>query len=191
MSIEESRLDLPVPAYMLDHDEPAALFSRLQRVVIHLERLQGEAVRDFDISFRDFVILATLRKEPAPHELAVTQIARYVLRPMGSISSDLDRVERAGLVSRGVAAEDRRKVMVRLTADGQRLADDVLDSYNSTRARVFDRLRAEQLGRVDAAVNDLLSALETDYVDDRDPRPDVTHEDKPRYRGTKHGKHES
>ncbi len=165
MSTKETALDLPVPEYILDHDDPAALFSRLQRVVIHLELLQIEAVRDFDISFRDFVILATLRKEPAPHELAVSQIARYVLRPMGSISQGLDRVERAGLIRRSTARDDRRKVLVRLTARGERFADDVLDAYDRTRKRVFGRLSPEQLDRIDEAVTDLLSALDTDYVD--------------------------
>ncbi|MCB1270868.1 MAG: MarR family transcriptional regulator [Microthrixaceae bacterium] len=157
--------ELAVPEYILDHDDPAALFSRLQRVVIHLELLQQEAVADFDISFRDFVILATLRKEPAPHELAVTTIARYVLRPMGSISQGLDRVERAGLVERRPASDDRRRVLVRLTEQGARFADDVLAAYDRTRKRVFDRLDDEQLERIDSAVTDLLAALDQNYLE--------------------------
>jgi DNA-binding MarR family transcriptional regulator len=169
VSTSHPDLALPVPEYILDHDDPAALFSRLQRVVIHLELLQNEAVRDFDISFRDFVILATLRKEPAPHELPVTQIARYVLRPMGSISQGLDRVEDAGLITRAPARDDRRKVLVRLTTDGERFADEVLAAYDLTRKRVFDRLTGDQTERIDAAVTDLLSALDNDYADGDSP----------------------
>ena len=86
----ENTSSLPVPSYVQDHGDPAALFTRLQRVVIHLGLLQNEAVKDFDISFGDFVILATLRKEPSPHELPVSRIAEYVLRPMGSISQAVD-----------------------------------------------------------------------------------------------------
>ena len=59
-SEHERQRALAVPAYVQDHGDPAALFTRLQRVVIHLELLQNEAVQDFDITFRDFVILATL-----------------------------------------------------------------------------------------------------------------------------------
>ena len=47
-SDEDRRSTLAVPAYVQDHGDPAALFTRLQRVVIHLELLQAEAVRDFD-----------------------------------------------------------------------------------------------------------------------------------------------
>lgn len=165
MSTADRELTLPVPEYILDHDDPAAIFSRLQRVVIHLELLQSDAVRDFDIGFRDFVILATLRKEPAPHELPVTQIARYVLRPMGSISQGLDRIERAGLIERGPAPDDRRKVLVRLTPQGERFADEVLAAYNLTRGRVFDRLTEDQIERIDAAVTDLLGALDANHLD--------------------------
>ena len=155
----------PVPAYLLDHDDPAALFSRLQRVVIHLELLQSEAVQDLPISFRDFVILATLRKEPPPHALAVSQIARYTLRPMGSISQGLDRVERAGYVSRSASPEDRRKVIVALTPEGIRFADRALDAYDTIRQRVFDRLDDDDLDRIDTAVTDLLAALDADHLD--------------------------
>ena len=160
--------DVAVPAYIFDHDDPAALFTRLQRMVIHLELLQAEAVRSFDVTFRDFVILATLRKEPAPHALEVSQIARYVLRPMGSISQGLDRIERAGLITRTASTDDRRKVIVALTDQGRSLADRMLSAYDATRDRVFARLGPDQLERIDAAVTDLLVALDANYLEHAD-----------------------
>ena len=159
----DQRLAAVVPAYIREHDSPAALFTRLQRVVILLEHLQVEAVRRFDISFRDFVILATLRKEPAPHELPVTRLAEYVLRPMGSISQAIDRVERRGLVRRRTASTDRRKVIVTLTDTGRQFADETLAAYDEIRDRVFARLGAEDLEVVDRSVMLLLDALEADH----------------------------
>lgn len=154
---------LPKPAYVLDGDDPASLFTRLQRVVIHLELLQSEAMADFDISFRDFVILATLRKEEPPHQLLVGQVAEYVLRPMGSISQALDRVERAGLVTRKSSSEDRRKVVVSLTPAGVSFADKALASYDDTRKQLFKRLTNDQLSTIDGAITTLLAALDTNY----------------------------
>ncbi|MEL7210951.1 MAG: MarR family transcriptional regulator, partial [Actinomycetota bacterium] len=124
------RLEDVAPRYVLDHDSPAALFTRLQRVVIHLESLQDESMSDLDISFADFVILATLRKEPPPHRLPVSRLAQYVLRPMGSMTQAVDRVEGSGLVRRMPDADDRRKVLVELTPDGVRFADDALAAYD-------------------------------------------------------------
>ena len=86
-----------MPAYLAHEVGPAALFTRLQRVGIHLEVLQREAMVDVEVTFGDFVILATLHREPPPHELPVSQIASYILRPMGSISQALDRIEHEDL----------------------------------------------------------------------------------------------
>ena len=152
----------PVPAYLHDHDTPAGLFTRLQRAVILMEMLQEEAVADVDITFRDFVILATLRREPEPHELPVTVLAEYVLRPMGSITHAVDRVERRGLVERRPVPTDRRKVIVALTPEGRRKADEVFSTYDDIRTRLFKRLSAE-FEQLDDAIHLLLGALETDH----------------------------
>ncbi len=163
MGAVETESGLPVPSYLLDHDDPANLFTRLQRVGIHLELLQDEAMRGLDLAFRDFVILATLRKEPRPHELPVSRIAEYVLRPMGSISQALDRIETAGLVTRANDSDDRRKVIVSLTPAGKSLADRALATYNDVRERVFERLTSAELDTIDDAITTLLTALDADH----------------------------
>ena len=160
---DQARLAAVVPGYVLDHDDPAALFTRLQRVVMHLETLQTESMQDFDITFGDFVILATLRKEPAPHELPVSRLAEYILRPMGSITQAVDRVEQSGLVRRSPDARDRRKVLVALTEAGCRFADEALSAYDDIRRRVLERLTDDEQRSIDAAVTRLLEALEADH----------------------------
>lgn len=160
---DDDRPAVGVPPYVLDDDSPAGLPTRLQRMVIFLEMLQQEAVEEFDISFRDFVILATLRKEPAPHALPVSQIAEYTVRPMGSISHAVDRVEGRGLVTRTPSPDDRRKVIVSLTPKGVRFADESVATYARVRGRVFARLSADELDRIDESVHLLLSALQADH----------------------------
>jgi DNA-binding MarR family transcriptional regulator len=154
---------LPMPAYLAHQGGPAALFTRLQRVGIHLEVLQREAMTDADASFGDFIILATLRREPAPHELPVSQIASYILRPMGSISQALDRIERDGLITRTHDAADRRRVIVKLSDEGAEVVDQAQQSYERVRLRVFDRLADTELDAIDGAVTTLLGALDADY----------------------------
>lgn len=164
---DQSRLAAVVPGYVLDHDDPAALFTRLQRVVMHLETLQHESMQDFDITFGDFVILATLRKEPAPHELPVTRLAEYILRPMGSITQAVDRVEKRGLVRRSPDARDRRKVLIALTDDGVTFAEEAFGAYEDVRNRVLDRLTGAEQRSIDDAVTRLLEALEADHWENR------------------------
>jgi len=160
---DQDRLASAVPSYVLDHDDPAALFTRLQRVVIHLETLQQASMRDLDITFGDFVILATLRKEPAPHELPVTRLAQYILRPMGSITQAVDRVERLGLVRRAPDGRDRRKVLIALTESGRRLAEEARSAYDDLHLPVLERLTDDERRSIDTAVTRLLEALEADH----------------------------
>lgn len=159
------------PSYLFDTTSPDALLTRLQRMVIFLEKLQEEAVADLDISFADFVLLASLRREPPPHALPVSQLAQYVLRPMGSISQAVNRVEQRGLVTRRPEATDRRKVFVALTPAGLELADQVHHAYERTRKRVFSRVDDDRLAEIDESVRTLLEALEADHWERPDPPP--------------------
>ena len=104
-----------LPDYVLD-PSPLALFTRLQRVGLHLERLQAEAMAEIDMTFADYTLVATLHREPAPHTLPVSRLAELVLRPMGSITQVVDRLERAGLVTRRFDPDDRRRVLSRMNS---------------------------------------------------------------------------
>ena len=136
----------PLPDY-LDSDHPLVIFTRLQRVGLHLERLQREAIAELDITPTDFMVLATLRREGDPHRLPVTRIAQLVLQPMGGISQRIDRLERRGLVSRSLATDDRRKVLVQLTPQGLDVAVRAGRSYDRVRQRVLADVPGGRAGR--------------------------------------------
>lgn len=139
---------------------PIALFTRLARVGLHLDRLQAEAMAPVGIAFGDYTLLATLRREPPPHRLPVSRLAELVLRPMGSITLIVDRLEGQGLVERRPDPDDRRRVLVGLTDSGASLADRGDDAYLTVRERVLARLDDDEVAAVDEAVMRLLDALE-------------------------------
>ena len=64
-----------------------------------------------------------------------------------------DRLERLGLIARSRSDEDRRAVLVDLTADGRRLVQAVTDIRRADRARVVAQLDG-------AAAPELVGALE-------------------------------
>jgi DNA-binding MarR family transcriptional regulator len=152
-----------LPAY-LDEDQPLALFTRLQRVQLHLERIQRESMTPLGIPFGDYTMIAVLRREGPPHRLAVTRIADLLVRPTGGITQLIDRIERRGLVTRMVDPEDRRRVLVQLTPAGLELAARGQVEYDTVRTRVLGRLSGAQTDRADLAVRELLAALELDAV---------------------------
>ncbi len=154
-------LDPDLPAYVLD-PSPLAMFTRLQRVGLHLEALQDEAMAEIGLTFSDYTILATLHREPPPHRLPVSRLAELVLRPMGSITQVVDRIETAGLVARHLDPDDRRRVLVELAPAGAVLAQQGDDAYRTGRERVLAQIDTHEQIAVDAAIFDLLEVLERD-----------------------------
>jgi DNA-binding MarR family transcriptional regulator len=150
-----------LPDYVLD-PSPLAMFTRLHRVGLHLERLQEEAMDEIEMTFADYTIIATLHRERSPHALPVSRLAELVLRPMGSITQVVDRLERAGLVARGLDPDDRRRVLIELTAAGVDVAERGDDAYRLSRERVLARLDTAHLAKIDTAVFALLDLLEQD-----------------------------
>ena len=148
-----------LPDYVLD-PSPLAVFTRLQRVGLHLERLQAEAMAEIDMTFADYTLIATLHREPVPHALAVSRLAELVLRPMGSITQLVDRLERSGLVARRFDPDDRRRVLIELTDAGVEIAELGDKSYRVARERVLAALSTTEVDRIDSAVTTMLLALE-------------------------------
>ena len=156
-----------LPDYVLD-PSPLAMFTRLQRVNLHLERMQAEAMAEIEMTFADYMLVATLHREPHPHALPVSRLADLVLRPMGSITQVVDRLEGSGLVVRRVDPADRRRVLIELTAEGVDIAERGDKAYRISRERVLSSLPAQEVHRADDAVTTLLLALEAD----QDPTPE-------------------
>ena len=153
-----------LPAYVLDAS-PLALFTRLQRVGLHLERLQAEAMAEIGMTFSDYTIVATLHREPAPHALPVSRLAELVLRPMGSITQVVDRLEKGRLISRQLDPGDRRRVLIQLTEAGIDVAERGDQAYRVSRERILATMKRSEIARVDQEITALLSALERDQDD--------------------------
>lgn len=99
------------------------------RVLLCAARLQDalEAVlAPLGLSFADFDVLNTLRREAPPAGMHPRDLARASLITSGAMTARLDRLERAGLVQRRPDPQDRRAVRVRLSRQGDALAQRAL-----------------------------------------------------------------
>lgn len=150
-----------LPDYVLN-PSPLAMFTRLHRVGLHLERLQAEAMSEIDMTFADYTLIATLHREGEPHALPVSRLADLVLRPMGSITQVVDRLERAGLVDRRLDPGDRRRVLIGLTELGFETAARGDKAYRVARERVLAAMPDDEVARIDDAVMRMLLVLERD-----------------------------
>lgn len=102
---------------------PLALVGRVIVLAQHLERSVEAALERHGLTLGEFDILATLRRHGPKGGLTPSQLLESVMLSSGGMTARLDRLAAAALIYRKADKEDRRKVVVELTAKGRRLID--------------------------------------------------------------------
>ena len=147
--------------------EPGAvgLFTRLTRVGLLVDAFQHRCLDRFGLRFIDYSVLRVLELIGPPYRMSPTELAEIVLRSSGGMTQILDRLERVGLVARAPDPDDRRRVVVELTAKGLRTADEANATYMRERQELLAELSDDEIEQLDAAVSRLLDVLtESDHV---------------------------
>ncbi len=122
----------------------------------HARRLQA----DFGISPTAGMVLSAV--EGAGRPLTPTDIASRLIVTTASVTSLLDTLERRGFVRRRPHPDDRRRLLVEVTADGQLVLDRLLPGMHAFERRMFEgvpeadmRQLLGLLGRVQARAAEL------------------------------------
>lgn len=139
--------------------EAMGIFGR----VFRLARVAGDAVErayaPFGIGRPEFDVLATLRRSGPPFQLSPGALAASMMLSTGGTTARLDRLEKAGLVTRSPAPDDRRSILVRLTPQGHTLADDAVTAGLTEQQRLLAHLPAGQRTQLTTLLRDLLNGL--------------------------------
>jgi DNA-binding MarR family transcriptional regulator len=102
-------------------------------------------------------------------DLTMSHLADMLDVSVSNATGLIDRMEERGLVERVRVPDDRRVVLVRASAEGDRIRDEI-ESLKQDRMRaILGRLRPDQLTRVLAALGDIQGAvvdeIGTDHLD--------------------------
>lgn len=128
---------------------PMGLIGRLHRLAARLNEELRPVFAEAGLGDGDFDVLAALRRSGPEHALTPGELGATTMVTSGAITKRIDRLERAGLVTRTVSDTDARSRRVALTAQGLRLVDDLLDRHVANEHRLVSGLSArerEQLG---------------------------------------------
>ena len=103
--------------------------------------LVSQVATAHDLSLTQLRVLAILRdREPK-----IAELAAFLGLERSSVSGLIDRSAARGLVRRVPSSEDGRVVLVTLTEDGQRFAEELFGEFAGLIEPMIDRLgRAEQ-----------------------------------------------
>lgn len=120
-------------------------------------RQATEALEPLGLELFEYDALSALRRQGKPYALPATRLATATGLSSGAMTNRVDRLEKRGLVRRRRDKNDRRGVVVSLTASGRRVidkaiqrrldaADESLRSINSRERReLADLLRKVRL----------------------------------------------
>jgi DNA-binding MarR family transcriptional regulator len=128
---------------------------RIIRIARHLGA-EGEhgAGRD-GLALWQCKTLLALRRSGPPYETSPSELAEFLGLTRGAVTARLQWLEDLGLIEREHDRCDRRRVRVRLTADGHRAIETVVSDVNAREAALFagltkreQRLLADLLRKV-------------------------------------------
>ena len=127
MSGAEDEVDDLVLAWRRERPDldtsPMQVLSRVTRLARHLDRERSAAFSGSGLESWEFDVLAALRRAGAPYELSPGRLLRQTLVTSGTMTNRVDRLAARGLVERHPDPDDRRGVLVRLTAEGKAAVD--------------------------------------------------------------------
>lgn len=122
---------------------PIHVIGRVSRLSRLVDRRLAENFSRHGIESWMYDVLATLRRSGEPYELTAGDLVRQTMVTTGAITNRIDRLEQRGFVERA-SADDRRKVIVRLTAPGLMLVDDVVEGHMATEREILADLSPRQ-----------------------------------------------
>lgn len=134
-----------------------AVFSRISRLARHLDLARREAFSAHGIESWEFDVLAALRRAGAPYELSPGRLLRETLVTSGTMTNRVDRLAGRGFVERYPDPDDRRGVIVRLTAEGKTAVDGAFEALLEAESTLLADLPAKDRNKLAALLRTLLA----------------------------------
>lgn len=125
----------------------ADVLNRMRRIILESRPAIEANFRRHGLDTGEFDVLATLRRSGAPFALRPTELYLSMMITSGGMTARLDRLEKLGLIRRRRAEDDRRSIIVELTAAGKKKIEavfrDDMEIENRMLARFAEKDRAE------------------------------------------------
>lgn len=146
--------DSPGPSPSLDSE----LTWLLHRAAQHMHNATGEQAEKHGLTLREYIVLSALDKTPG---LTQGELGRALSLDKTTLMSQLDRLERRGLVVRHSAPSDRRLRIPAITAGGDALRATVAEASAAVEASVLSGFSADHV----ASLRQMLFAIIGDSED--------------------------
>jgi DNA-binding MarR family transcriptional regulator len=127
---------------------PIGVIGRISRLARELEARLEPVYREQGLESGWYDVLATLRRSGPPYRLRPTEFAGALMLTSSGTTKRLDRLERAGLITRAPDPGDRRGTLIELTDAGRRLIDAATEAHLANEHRLLASLSAADQRRL-------------------------------------------
>ena len=139
---------------------PLAVVYRMGQVRRLLEQRMAEVFARHGLTAADFLVIVTLRRAGEPYRMPQARLMDALGLTSGTVSLRLDRLVKAGSVTREPDPNDRRGSIIQLTDAGLRLFDGVAPEHLANEDRLLSALTADQRTELAGLLRHLLVSLE-------------------------------
>ncbi len=127
---------------------PIGVVGRVSRLARELEQRLEPVYREHGLEAGWHDVLATLRRTGPPYRLRPTEFTSALMLTSSGTTKRLDRLEQAGLITRGPDPEDRRGTLIALTPAGRKLIDAVTEAHLDNERRLLSTLTGAEQRRL-------------------------------------------
>lgn len=140
--------------------EPMGLLGRISRLSTHLAREVEKTLAGHGLNSASFDVLATLRRSGPPYRLSPGDLVATTMVSSGTMTNRLDQLEKAGLIERSHNPDDRRGVIIALTAKGFALVDEAVSAHVENEHRLIQGLDAQERAALGGLLRKFLKEFE-------------------------------
>ncbi len=138
---------------------PETVAAELRPAILRLARELRKETEQLGITARQATLMWLVKRNPG---LSLAELAAEEGISAPAMSGHVDRLERAGLLERVRSTDDRRRVGLRLTDEGERLMRRVRARRTTWLANRLQALEPSELEAVEGAVPALLRLVEAE-----------------------------
>ena len=145
-------LPLPAPASGTASKARLRLWIRLLRVTRQLDgEIRERLRREFNATLPRFDVMAALYR--APEGMLMSEVSRFLMVSNGNVTGIVGRLVGDGLVIRAQRRDDRRTSIVRLTAKGLDLFEEMAAAHESWIDELLGAMTPEEADELSARLS--------------------------------------
>jgi DNA-binding MarR family transcriptional regulator len=154
--------------------EPLGVIARLERVRTHIDQELGALFTEHGLSPASFSALVTLVRLGGDRGVSQRALMDELGLTSGTVSVRVDRLIEAGLVERRPDPEQKRNVLVSLTAKGRDLVERVIPAHLANERRLLASLSEDERTLLSGLLRKMLVEFEGSLPPVGSPRLGLT-----------------